>query len=450
MNFSKHRLWFFVGLTEATCVNVIGYMGISELIAFLVAPIWLFKDANTLRKDGFMPIVILALMVVVGSLTSSLYNGIDFARAARGFGATYGVFAGLIFFHHLLRKDLAGVKWYLIGVALSAIITIFAFRGGAEASKAMEKGAEAVQSGPLFIMSHFGGLATLPLFSFYLQSPTWLTAVCFIYPSVQTVLTSATGRSAVMMTLMTLFLVIYADRKPARIKKIKKYFPVVMGIGFLVILLFSQVYKSAAKSGLLNEDAKAKYEDQEGKYGKGGLLGTIMSGRAEFFVGLMAACDKPIAGFGPWPTDDNHYWEQFVAKYGNMEDLETYVRLRAYHERMGRKILLPVHSAIVGYWVYYGILGLPFWIYVFIKLLQLFRYHIDAVPPWFGYFAFTVPNNLWNILFSPPGNRMGAAFFISLVLFAILVGKKKFPLPAEMQNEIAKASGKSRMRRQIG
>lgn len=440
MRIAKSFPWalFLLGLGSETYVHLIGYITFTELAVFALAPIIFFQDYVSLGRHGFFKVLFFALLACVGCAISSWYNHTDFALFYRGFSGMYALFAVPVVFHRLFTRNLNGVKWYFIGVAISAIISIFVFRNGNAESK-IEQGYELAESS-LFLMAYFGPSFTVPLFCFYLSCPFWLSVSLFVFPGFRTILTSVTGRSAVLMTLMSVGMLLYAGRKRSKMRKLRKHFVILLIGGAVLAGSLASVYKYAAMSGYLAEGAREKYENQTNATKAKGLLGVIMGGRSEFFVGLTAVLDNPIFGLGPWARDTKGYYLDFVSKWGNVDDWQKFMDYYTYREnRSGGALLLPVHSVILSTWLGSGILGLPIWLFVLYKMCELMRKHLDAVPQWFGYFAMMIPGNLWAIFFSPFGGRISWGVFITMILMAINVGKGKVRLPIEMELEIEKA-----------
>jgi hypothetical protein len=77
---------------------------------------------------------------------------------------------------------------------------------------------------------------------------------------------------------------------------------------------------------------------------------------------------------------------------------------------------IPAHSHLVGYWLEYGVLALPFWIYVIWLMFRYFREDLDANPALFGWLAFSIPSTLMGILFAPYANRVGIPILIIALL----------------------------------
>lgn len=424
-------LLFLMGLFSSIQFYFFGRIAISEFVVFLLAPIVFVMDLNTLRRDGFMPLLVLALMSVIGTVLSGWHNHTPMPLLMRGFATMYALFAIPVVVHRFLRWDLNGLKWLLLGTAISQVARIFVGVGSDE----IDLGEGVLSSAELAIMIYFGGLFTLPAFFFYFQSPTWLTIAAYMFPTVYVVINSSSGRSALMVTLVAVFMLGYVHRNVARMRMLKKRLMLLASLGFSLAFCLAAGYKFAAKNGYLNERAQKKYEAQTKGGTKNGPLAMLMAGRGEFFIGLFACLDNPIWGLGAWATDVNNYTEQFLSKYGDQEDAEKVYAAREWAARGGRMPGLPCHSMILQNWVYCGILGAFFWPYVFVLMLRLFRRYIDAVPQWFGYLAILLPNYLWAILFSPIGGRFALGIFLAVILMAIAVGKGKMRLPAHMAIE---------------
>ena len=437
-NHQSLAIMFFLGLFSETHIRFVGSIGISELLLFLSAPVVFMIDYRVLKRDGFMPVIVLAILSCIGCIISSLHNNTHPQLLYRGFASAYSLFAVPVVFHHFLRRNLNSLRWYIIGVSISAIITIFAFRNGVEAIT-FEKGGEVIGSGELFVVRHFGMLFSLALLAFYMQCPTLVSVGLFSLPFIYTILTTSSGRSGVLTMVMTLFMVIFVHRRWSRITRLKKHLLTLIVIGGSWAGILSMGYKYAAQEGMLNEKAQQKYEAQTKK--GSGPLALLMSGRGEFFVGLMAAFDEPFWGHGPWPLDTKGYYRDFLRDYGDYDDYRRYEDYQNYLAMASGSFgyhALPVHSMIIGNWVFFGILGFPYWIYILLRIIYLLRRYIDAIPQWFGYLSFIIPSLLWNIFFSPFGARMSMGVSITAIMMAIAVGEKRILLPESMYWEAMK------------
>lgn len=427
----SNLILFLLGLFGELHVRIIGSIALSEFLMFMIAPVVFIIDIAKLRRNGFLPYILCVCMAMLGCVISSIVNNTPFPLAIRGFAGVYSLFAIPIVFHHYLVENLNGFKWVIIGFALSCFITIFGFQSAVDLS-ALEN-ATAGERPELYYAKHFGGLVSIWYKGWYLQCPTAITAFLMLMPATQIIISSASGRSALLASLMGLFLHLYVRRNVFRMRKLKKNVIIIGAAGICIVLMVTQAYKYAAVKGMLNEAAQRKYVGQTKK--GSGPMALIMSGRSDFFIGLMACLDRPAFGFGPWAPDEGGYYTlNFLSKYGDYEDYKKYYSDLAASARMGFSTsLLPAHSHIVGFWLWYGILALPLWPYVLKKTFEYLHSYMDAVPQWFGIVALTSPGMLWSIFFSPFGGRFMDSFYITTLLISIAVGKGVIRLPREMQ-----------------
>lgn len=441
MRMGKPFPWalFLLGMGEALKFRIVAMVSFSLLFCFLSAPFMFFMDYQNLRRHGFMPLLSFALMSLVGVVASSLYNGNPSLFVFKGFMGTYVLFAFPVVCHWFLSRNLGGLKWYFVGSVMSAIISIFVFKGAGEEN--MASISEAAE-GPLFLLMHFGPLSALPVNAFYLTFPLFASVAIMWLPLLYTVMNSVTGRGAVVGTLITTALLVFAKQKTSRMVVLRRRFTTI----FCAILAFSvlsaSAYKSLALHGFLSDAAREKYESQSAfSKSKNTLVSVLVGGRSDFFATLTVLMHHPVMGLGAFPVDKNGYADDFMQNYASDAELRRYTeeKEKVARERgalAGR--FVSQHSYILGNWVRCGILGLPYWLYVLCIIWRLMKSSIDAVPQWFGYFAIALPGTVFGIFFSPYGGDLGSQMLITAMLVAIAIGKGKIRLPVEMQIEAAK------------
>lgn len=429
-------LLFLLGLFSELHVRVVGSLGISELLIFVIAPIVFVTDYAKLKRDGFLTYLRCVYLAVFGCAVSSISNGTQFQFFIRGFASVYSLFAIPVVLHRYLANNLPGLKWLLLGVAISGVLTTFGFQSAVEVASG-----EIVEGGisdtELYFVRHFGGVLTVWYRGWYFSCPTIVAIILMLIPIFQMILYTGTGRSALLVSLSSLFLLLYVNRHISRMRIMKKKFTFVCISAILIIFGCTSLYKFAAAKGFLNEGAHKKYEQQTKK--GGGPFALLLSGRSDAFAGLIACFDKPILGHGPWAMDDGQYWHNFIIKYGDEEDYKKFLSEQNFRAKMGMTAsLIPAHSHIITFWLWFGILGLPIWLYVIKKIVEYFRHYIDAVPQWYAVIACGAPGIIWNIFFSPFSSRVPVSIFITALLLAISVGKGRLNLPMEMIEEAMK------------
>lgn len=418
---SASWLLFLIGLFSQTHIHVVGSIGISELIVFLIAPFVYATHYAIFKQEKVTTVLHLLLLAMVGCLVSSWYNGTYFASAIRGFASPYGFFAGVVVFYALLRRNPMSFKWFLLGVAISLVICTFYFQQAVEVYKAEGAGAggelsEKIMEGPIYWIGRLMGFVMWPIRGMYLKCPQTYSVLATLAFGVWSIVSSVSGRSAALITLMSSALIMIGGKTRQSIARVQRSFFLLLIGGVILVFAFKSIYSAAANSGALGETARTKLEAQT--RGKKDILSLVMGGRLPVFIGAYACLQKPIVGYGPWAIDEEGITGEFMRKYGNAEDYEQMVGGEEYSRRMGITIrrLLPAHSVIIGWWLWYGILGLPIWIYILYLIYDTFRNRLAAFPEFFGLFATMLPDCLWNMCFSPFAGRLNWAFIITMML----------------------------------
>ena len=165
-------------------------------------------------------------------------------------------------------------------------------------------------------------------------------------------------------------MVMLGRKKKVSIRAIGRHFTLYFCFVLVGIFIITAAYQWAALNNYLGEEARTKYEQQTAR--GTGVVQLLIGGRGDSFVGFLAIADSPIWGKGYWARDTEGYNERFLAKYGTPEDYEHYMNFRKYLNSIGvfdRGI--PCHSHITSFWLWYGLPGLLFWLYI---IYIVFRY----------------------------------------------------------------------------
>lgn len=404
--------WLFVlGLFSMTQISLGGYIAISEVLSLVATPFLFSKNMFAFRRDGILVILWLLVLWLGGALVADFCAHTPMRFMLRGIAVPIVVFSNIVCIYGALRRNPAAFKWYVIGAFLSSIISIFVFQAGSDVGSAEAQGvsaAEAVMSYKLFWIIRINSLLGLPATCWYLDVPFFAIILCKIiglYVSI-----SQGGRSAFAISLAGLFFLFMGRQDPVSMRRIKHRLLLVALMSLLSVVAMKEGYKYAATSGLMKEGEREKFEKQT-KGGKAGILATLMAGRGEFFIGLTAALDKPFIGHGSHALDICGYEAEFVAKYGNEED----VRRQMQRTMLGVRTI-PAHSHIVTFWMWHGIWGLIFWLYVICLCCMTLVKRLGVYPPWFGYLVGAIPGFIWSVLFSPFGGRMSVSMFLCVCL----------------------------------
>ena len=435
-------LLFLLGLGSQ--LQIIASLSMTEAFALAAAPVLFFSEQPYMRRNGIMPLFWLSLAVVLGCIIACWANHTAPTFVLRGMAVACLLPCSIVVGHWALRKNMNGFKWWFLGVLLSGVVCIFVFQKSVELTMLAKgesgmKAANAIISGPIFWISRFSGFVQFPSIGWYLRCPLIYSVFAPIGVAAFSLLTSVSGRSAAICALGSFTLVLIGGKKRQTMRRVGRYFFlwVVLSIGGICIAKTG--YQIAATRGWLGEAAREKYEKQTG--GNKSLRALLLGGRMESFCGLLACADKPIIGFGPWAIDRYGYVQEFLEKYGKQEDIEKFLEVERGYARAGliREHLIPCHSIIVEFWVWCGIAGLVFWLYILYIMIRYLKNDCWAVPQWFMWLAAATPSMFWGIFFSPMGERFSPMLFCVAILLVRAVKERRQPLPRDMVSEIVKA-----------
>jgi hypothetical protein len=439
---AKRAGWFLflIGLGSLTQIRIGFSIGISEIFVYLVAPFLYIKNANILKRDGLMPLLFLGFLVNIMNVVAGYANQIPAYLYFKGFASTYPLLAFPVVLHHLLSKNPTGHRWLFLGVAISNVVNIFMFRTSYELevyTQGAQGGAavEAIMSGPIFWIGRLANFIRLPFMGWFWQTPLGYTILAPIGLAAFSMLTSESGRSAALGALGSSFIAIFCVKSRERMRAFGRNIWLIIGIGVVGVFIAHAGYRYAASNGILGEDARDKYEHQT--KGEGGILKLLMGGRGEFFIGFLESLNKPWIGHGPWAIDNGEATMYFLEKYGNAEDYEKALESRRYRERIGGSTIgyIPAHSHIVGFFLWFGVIGLIYWLYVLYAIFRYLHKEMAAAPHWFGVLALGAPSFLWTLFFSGFGYRIVTMPYVVLLFMAhsYYIGAKRLPIEIEMK-----------------
>jgi len=410
-------LLFLVGLFSATQIRIGGKLGISELAMVLLAPFLFLRNVSLLRRDKVLYFFILTVLWVIGAVVSDIVNQTYLNFAMRGIAVPITVFANTLCIYLLLRKDHENLKWLLLGMAISGVVSVFIFQRGSSGDIAAEYGFEAGMEGvisyKLFWINQSIAWLALPIKGWFKRTPKIYIVIVLAFLCSFALLTGA--RSLFLALLCSFVLLIPAGKTRTTLLYFKKHsFAVIMSL-MVAGIVANFAYKQAVTSGYLEEGEEKKFERQT-EFGSN-IIKLLMAGRSEFFVALSAAIDDPIVGKGSVAIDDKGYVVDFLYKYGNQTDYINMIKRRAAEG----VAIIPSHSHIVCYWMWHGIFALVFWASVFVLAIRTLFSRLHICPSYYGYLAMSLPIFFWDYFFSPFDHRV-----IESTLLAVLLLISKF------------------------
>lgn len=407
---------FLIGVFSQTQIRMVGKIGVSELIMVVAAPFVLCSNWQRIRRGGLAPLVALAFLWLVGAIVSDACNHTYFQFALKGIAVPIVMLSTLVCIYSLLSKDIRNLRWLLLGVAISVVLSTFVLQRGQAGDYAANTGditqaAEAVMSYKLYWVMLAIAWFALPITGWYQQVPSVYSVVASFGLAVLSL--KVGGRALFAVNLLSCMLILYARKNDGRMRAIRKHIILFLLGLFALAAVMKQVYSYAAKNGYLGDFELRKYRIQT-EHGSS-FAHLLISGRTDFFIGLTAALDKPLIGQGSHAIDTHGYMVDIVSKYGDLSEVE-----RASKIILTGLVNIKAHSHVINYWMWHGIFGLLFWVYViWIVAGTLFR-RMGVLPLYYGYLAMTIPAFMWDVFFSPLSLRVNAC-----VLMVVCVIVKK-------------------------
>lgn len=425
----RDAFWLFmIGCFSMTQLKLGAKIGISEAGCLLTMPFIFMRDYVSYRRDGVSLYFKLALFWIVGALFSDFYNHSFFEQVIRGFSVPLLIFSVSVCIYHFLRRNPSNLKWLLLGIAVSSVISIFVFQRGKGGDLAAEgrvaEAVEAVVGYKLFWANMAMTWLLLPVQAFYLQTPRLYVVVSML--AVAFINATVGGRSAFAVSMLAFLLVMIGGKNIATMRRIRRYLPGLVLLLIVFAFAIKGAYSFAATHGYLSEEETVKYQRQTAKGSD--IKSLLIAGRGDFFIGLLAALDKPLIGHGSQAFDTYGYEEEYLARYGTDQEQLDYMKARV----MGRLRTIRAHSHVICYWMWHGVAGLLFWVYVFYLVIQTVHKRMDLMPEWFGFLAISLSAFLWDYFFSPFGQRVTECtlFCALLILVKMEKDRKRGLLPS--------------------
>ena len=203
----KHTLaWFLFGLGSQ--LQIVASLSITELFVFATAPFIFLKEKDYMRRNGVMPFFGLSLLVVVGCVVACIVNHTAPIYVLRGMAVACLLPCTVVVGHWMLRRDMGGFKWMLIGTAISSVLCTFVFQKSVEVTGlaggvAGEGAVDAIMSGPIYWTHRLGGALNAIPKGWYLQCPLIVSICIQVFMAAFSMLTTVSGRGTALGAIAT-------------------------------------------------------------------------------------------------------------------------------------------------------------------------------------------------------------------------------------------------------
>lgn len=372
--------------------EVIGVLFATDLMLLAALPIVLARNINSLKNRQVGVLLSLGMAWLASQIATDLIRESTVESYTRGWTKILLTLTHFVVLWCLLRRSNKRIMLYAAGLSAGTIAAV------------LISPTELMRGLPWKFGCGIPVTILIALFATRLRKYRAFTFILFC--AVALIHLAANFRSFAIISFLAGIFVFSQRSQPPR-----TYRQAALGRSLLVVLFltagiagFIQLYSYAAQSGQLGEEARVKYEQQQGA---GGLL---LGGRSEILVSSEAIMDSPILGHGSWAHDSHYKWlirqRRAELGYKKLPDAST-------------DDLIPTHSHLFGAWVEAGLAGAVFWSWILVMVISVLR-NVSGEEPLLPLFALIGFLLCWNILFSPYGaeRRFDTTYFF--VVFMIL------------------------------
>ncbi len=395
---------FLVSFLSFAHINLVGEFYISEvmLLGYLI-----FSAGKLRLLAAPFPkkLLLLGLLWLLSQMVTDWYRDSIPENYLRGWAAIIFFLIDFCAVYLMVRQKPDVIRTLILGTALGTIFSVIFFPTDYSISEPWKFG--------------YGFPVTLLVLLYLSTGNRYKTKAGLLLLVALGVLgVFMNARSLGGMAILTAAILYLGQRRGFQANANKRPNPIKLawlGLGVLLAVYgIKSVYEWSAESGYLPEKVAEKYLMGKGK--DTGLLGVIAGGRPEILISSQAVMDSPILGHGSWA--ENPYYTSMryeaVAKLG-LEVDESFIKYS-----IESSDLIPTHSSLMQAWVWAGLLGAVFWLFVgYFLITSILCVFFNAS----GYQVLVIYLcilGLWNVLFSPFGG--GDRFDWALALVVIYFG----------------------------
>ena len=375
-------------------VKIVGNLLLVELILLGIVLIEISKGALSKVTVNLKTYIALLAISVASQLGADLINAIPRSESLKGLSLILFTLINLCAVSILTRFDKSCIKIAILGFAFGGVLGFFIQPSTYARSEIWKFGIGFPITLAMFVVLSYPKVMKYKLLSILFVLA--ISGVSLLFGA----------RSLALLTFMSIFFIF----KKGTLSKSRKL-PVFQALLLIVIstTIFSAIYANLASDGSLGVKAQSKLIAQTSKGGN-----IILNSRSELLFAGRAIAESPILGFGSYAKMSPQLRIEIL---DFLNKNQIYYELGPLTRNYGDRI--PVHSMILQWWLWFGILGICFPISLFLLCFKSIRNSdIDILN------YFLAVNGIWNVLFSPYGEAY--RLLVPLTILLLLSTQPRF------------------------
>jgi O-antigen ligase len=394
------RSLIIIGALAQVHVQFVGQIFLSEL--FLYA-IWVFRtkhfrfETGLSVKNSMIEILQkLLICVLAAQLITDILRGINFIEMAKGSSLILFTIFNLKLIYKLTRSYVGVVDKLVLGYALSYFVG------------ALIQPNEYFESYPWKFGFAYGStiLLFILLQKHFIHNKIVLGSCLLIFVVINLAL-DARSLALIVLIAMGIYLLNQLFKK-------SKVMAIVTLIASLILTpTIYTLYASEASKGTFGLQIQQKYLNQTQNTNN-----LFYGGRTDVLVGLSQVKENPIVGQGSYAKISANNREEIFTEIVRFNP-NLYPLLSSYKEGS----LIPIHSILFQFWVWYGIVGALPWLWCLYAVAWRLRRDFKTIRGVSLINCYLISLIVWDILFSPFG--ADRRFSVPLFLIALLIGRSE-------------------------
>lgn len=391
---------FIIPLLTIFTINIVGQLMFSDILVLLLAPILLFNKKFNKNQPYLKTIMLLLLLWILGAVISDVFNGTSLRNALRGISMI--IFFGLHIFVIFILVNGYKERYYILIIGLAISFPLRWITGNSIFSS------ESIFSVPWKMGVGLGFTILFMSFLGYFFTSERLRGKILLLVSPIHLFLNA--RSLFLTTVLAASVSAFQLKIYSKKNRVI-FISFVMILVIIVMPLAMTIYGNLNESGTFGKEAQQKYLEQTA----GGKINILLAGRSELLVSTKAISDSPIFGHGSWAESKYYYYIYLKSLQAIGKDVNWDAT------RQKDTYLIPSHSILFGTWVYHGIIGVSFWVYILFLTFKAISVALTGVKPVSTRELLVVFALLWDIFFSPFGQARRCIEAVYIVVVCLLL-----------------------------